>query len=121
MNRLSDLFMKKIKDTKGESLAETLVSLVIASMGMIILAGAIVAASRVNASVRTDQFEENEFEVSEYEGTITIQNESGAEVLINYPTEDASNYESSTEVMMYEVVDEDNEDEEEKYYYWNIK
>ncbi len=41
--------MKKIREKKGESIAETLVALMIVSMSLTILAGAIVSAARVNS------------------------------------------------------------------------
>lgn len=43
--------MKKLKRKNGETLAETLVSLVIISLALIMLPGAVVAAARVNAKV----------------------------------------------------------------------
>jgi hypothetical protein len=48
---------RKLKSKKGESLAETLVALLISTMALMILAGALVAASKVNYKVeKTDTF-----------------------------------------------------------------
>ena len=41
--------MKKLKRNNGETLAETLVSLVIIALALLMLPGAVVAAARVNA------------------------------------------------------------------------
>ena len=40
--------LRLLNNSKGESLGETLIALVIASLGMIILAGAITSAARAN-------------------------------------------------------------------------
>ena len=44
----------KLKSSRGESLGETLVSLLIASLAIVLLAGAIVTAGRINASLQND-------------------------------------------------------------------
>ena len=46
--------LKKLKSSRGESLGETLVSLLIASLAIVLLAGAIVTAGRINASLQND-------------------------------------------------------------------
>lgn len=43
---------KKKKSTSGETLAETLVSVVIISLALLMLPGAVVAAARVNATAK---------------------------------------------------------------------
>ncbi len=47
--------MKKLKKTRGESIAETLVALLIASLGLMILAGAITTAAKINADLKNDE------------------------------------------------------------------
>ncbi len=44
--------MKKMKQTSGETLAETLASVVIISLALLMLPGAVVAAARVNATAK---------------------------------------------------------------------
>ncbi len=46
--------LKKLNSSRGESLGETLVSLLIASLAIVLLAGAIVTAGRINASLQND-------------------------------------------------------------------
>ena len=45
------LFIKKLKEKNGESVAETLVAMLIAVLALMLLPGAIAAASRVNSKV----------------------------------------------------------------------
>lgn len=45
-------FMKKIRSKKGETIAETLVAMMIVAMSLTILAGAIVSAAKVNSKVK---------------------------------------------------------------------
>ncbi len=44
--------MKKLKKKNGETLAETLIALVITALALLMLPGAVVASSRVNASIK---------------------------------------------------------------------
>lgn len=46
------MIRKKLRSASGETLAETMVAMVIVVLGMMLLAGAIVAAAKVNASAR---------------------------------------------------------------------
>lgn len=49
--------MRKLRSQRGESIAETLFALLIAALGMILLAGALVAAARVNrAAEQADRY-----------------------------------------------------------------
>ncbi len=50
MIKLFNRIAEKIKDRSGESIAESLVSMLIVVLSFLMLAGAIVAAARVNAS-----------------------------------------------------------------------
>ena len=51
MNKVGN-FKKKIKNSRGESIAETLVAVLISAMAMTILAGAIGAAGKVGLAAR---------------------------------------------------------------------
>lgn len=44
----SRLFQKKLRSTSGESIAETLVTMIILSLAVLMLAGAVVTSARVN-------------------------------------------------------------------------
>ncbi len=46
--------MKKLKSRLGETIAETLITVLIAALGMMLLAGAIVTAARINASLTNE-------------------------------------------------------------------
>ena len=48
-------FMNKIKSPAGESIAETLIALLIVSCGFILLATAVVAAAKVNTSIENTE------------------------------------------------------------------
>ena len=43
-----NIFRRIIADSRGESLAETLIAMLISAMGMVVLAGALVSASKAN-------------------------------------------------------------------------
>ena len=47
--------MKKISSKKGESIAETLVAMMIVAMSLTILAGAIVTSARVNSKIKNQE------------------------------------------------------------------
>lgn len=51
-----DKISKKLKDTAGETIIETLVSLVIACLGLLLLPGAIVAAAKTNRAAEKYSF-----------------------------------------------------------------
>ena len=46
------MMKRKLKTSSGETLAETLVSVIIISLALLILPGAVVAAARVNATAK---------------------------------------------------------------------
>ena len=46
------MMLKRLKQNKGETLTETLASVVIISLALLMLPGAVVAAARVNASAK---------------------------------------------------------------------
>ncbi len=71
---------EKIKDRSGESIAETLVSMLIAVLAFMMLAGAITAAARVNAGTenhtmyvdQSDSDPDSNKEISGASVTITV-------------------------------------------------
>ena len=46
--------MKKIRSKKGESIAETMIAMLVVSMALTMLAGAIVTAARVNSREKNE-------------------------------------------------------------------
>ncbi len=50
--QMLDRFLKKIKKNNAETLTETLVALIITALALLMLPGAVVAAARVNATVK---------------------------------------------------------------------
>lgn len=47
--------MRKLRSRRGESIAETMIALFISTLAMVMLAGALVAAARVNAAARSKE------------------------------------------------------------------
>lgn len=100
MNRKRLLF-NKIKQKSGESLAETLISLVIVSMGMIIMAGAIIASARVGMKTNKEYLNsEGAPVIGSASGTVRLTNSSGTGITI-----------SGTQVHTYS-------ENGKNYYYW---
>ena len=64
--------LKKLKSSRGESLGETLVSLLIASLAIVLLAGAIVTAGRINASLQNDDVVFRRGTPTESVGSVTL-------------------------------------------------
>jgi len=64
--------LKKLKSSRGESLGETLVSLLIASLAIVLLAGAIVTAGRINASLQNDDVVFRRGTPAESVGSVTL-------------------------------------------------
>ncbi len=82
--------MKKILHNKGESLAETLVAILVMTMGLTILAGAIVTSARVNAKVKNQDeaivVSKNKNDASPVvsnRGSITVRILNGSESVIS--------------------------------------
>ena len=96
--------IKKIKKKKGESLVETLAALLIASMGLMILSGAIISASRVTQtekSIETVESPTIETDESPTERKVKLQSEEIAEYkVISYKSE-----EGNTQKYYYYAVD----------------
>lgn len=74
--------IKKIKSKKGETITETLVSMMIAALAMMILAGSIVSAAKVNKKIK---YLDTDFKVSEVAktSTVSINHEGGQKTTID--------------------------------------
>ena len=118
MGKILRSVFSKLNERKGETLAETLISLIIASMGMLILAGAIVASGKVNAGTRDDIFDKEEANISDASGiTIYIENEDkSVSMALDYPAGGALGY-GATDINVYEAERESGD----KYYYWSAE
>lgn len=118
MGKVIGSVFSKLNDRRGESLAETLIALIIASMGMMILAGAIVASGRANSVTKNDLFDKEEVSVSEAAGvTIYIENsDKSVSMELDYPAGGSLGY-GATDINVYEAERESGE----KYYYWSAE
>lgn len=85
-NRIK-IFRKKINSTSGETIAETLVTMIILSLAVLMLAGAVVTSARVNKKAdNTDTSFSTESEIVTLDNvTITDGSKAGtaAEILIS--------------------------------------
>lgn len=73
ISRFSILFRRKIKSKSGESIAETLVTMIILSLAVLMLAGAVVTSARVNKQAdNTDTAFSVKDGVTKTSGTVTI-------------------------------------------------
>ena len=86
---------KKLRDSSGESLVETLVSMLIVVLAFTMLSGAIVAAARVNAGAEKQTLYLNEAETSDNQDT-------GIPVTIKIPGSDIT---TGKTVRTYEMKD----------------
>ena len=95
--------MNKLRRKKGETLVETLLSLIIASLAFLILPGAIISAARVNKTIGDISLyggdvagsEDSEVSAMAPIGTITVDF-GGSEIKLNvksYGSEDLGMYE----------------------------
>ena len=118
MGKVIGSVFSKLNDRRGESLAETLIALIIASMGMMILAGAIVASGRVNSVTKNDLFDKEEVSVSEAAGvTIYIENsDKSVSMELDHAAGGSLGY-GVTDINVYEAERESGE----KYYYWSAE
>ena len=99
------MMKKKLKSMSGETLTETLVAVVMVSLALIMLPGAVVAAARVNAAAKKQViFMENraEADAGECNIKITVDGQTG-EVLLQdvkvkrFGTEETGLYEVGLE------------------------
>ena len=77
--------IQKLRERAGETIVETLVSMLIVVMSFTMLAGAIVAAARVNAGAANQTLYLNEADTANITeaGTVVIKDASGNE-LVNF-------------------------------------
>lgn len=101
---------EKIKNRKGESLAETLISLTIAAVAMTILAGALVSAANTSIKAKKNStFMSSDNAATASSLDIILKASDGASVSLSSL--------SNTEIQGYEVKYQAG-DEEKSYYYW---
>lgn len=99
------MMKKRLKSTSGETLTETLVAVVMVSLALIMLPGAVVAAARVNAAAKKQViFMENraEADAGECNIKITVDGQTGEVLLQNvkvkrFGTEETGLYEVGLE------------------------
>lgn len=97
---IPSLFQKKIHSTSGETIAETLVTMIILSLAVLMLAGAVVTSARINSKAdNTDTAFTAAATTSPSEGYINFTYESGSEKIyipINY-------YKTGNDYIYYEA------------------
>lgn len=91
----------RLKDTSGETIVETLVTMIILSLAVIMLSGAVVTSARVNAKAdNTDTaFHVEEGQLTQESGVMTITDGSGA---TNAATLDVNVYKTENDYIYYE-------------------
>ncbi len=77
--------MKKLKNRLGESLAETLIAVLIASLAMMLLAGAITTAARMNTALRNEDVAFKKAQTPE-SGTVGVSLDGGSSVSVGVRT-----------------------------------
>lgn len=89
MIKIIKFFQKKISNTAGETIAETLVTMIILSMAVLMLAGAVVTSARVNKQAdNTDTaFSTQNENISDKNVEITDSTKSGTDATIRITTE----------------------------------
>ena len=97
----------RLKDTSGETIVETLVTMVILSLAVIMLSGAVVTSARVNAKAdNTDTaFYVDEGQLTQESGVMTITDGSGA---ANAATLDVKVYKTENGYIYYEPQNRNN-------------
>lgn len=75
---LKGCLLKKLKNSNGESISETLVALLISSLALVMLAGAMTAALRVVTTGREkiDAYYESSESTTSGSGSVTLKDES---------------------------------------------
>ena len=83
--------MKKIKAKKGESIAETLVAVLIMALAFLILVGAVMTAGRINARIKNGEVQFSTAGETETLSDVTL----GAKTISvkHHPKSEESNYE----------------------------
>lgn len=109
-----DMIERKLKDTSGETLIETLVALAIACLGLLLLPGAIAASARTNQAAEKYSFyapkgESGEGQSSETtvtDGTVNIE---GVSVNVKINTTTRGTGENQTTFYSYSLPEETTE------------
>ena len=87
---------KKLKSNAGESLAETIVAMMIVTLAMLILAGALVSAAKINKKTRNmDTSFSTAVEMTVTDDTVEIVHGNGTNVAVavkSYTTNDKNKY-----------------------------
>ena len=91
--------MKKLKSRAGESLSETLIALLISSLAIMLLAGAIVAASKINARLKNEDVAFTKSQVPSA-GVVTLTMDNTAPVSVPVRV-----YETQNDYVYYEYAD----------------
>ena len=91
----------RLKDTSGETIVETLVTMIILSLAVIMLSGAVVTSARVNAKADNidTAFYVDEGQLTQESGVMTITDGSGA---ANAATLDVKVYKTENDYIYYE-------------------
>ena len=91
----------RLKDASGETIVETLVTMIILSLAVIMLSGAVVTSARVNAKAdNTDTaFHVDESQLTQESGVMIITDGSGA---ANAATLDVKVYKTENDYIYYE-------------------
>ena len=82
--------IKKLKSDKGETLVETLISMLIVVLSVTMLAGSIVTAARINQAAK------------DMNAPVQLDNASGTAAVVQLTHEGAAN--SEIDVVLYETV-----------------
>ena len=83
--------MKKLRSRRGESIAETLVAVLISAMAIMILAGAIITAARINTSLKNEDVAFRRAQTPT-PGTVTVTMDDGTPVSVPVKVYETSNH-----------------------------
>ena len=97
----------RLKDASGETIVETLVTMIILSLAVIMLSGAVVTSARVNAKADNADtaFHVDEGQLTQESGVMTITDGSGA---ANAATLDVKVYKTENGYIYYEPQNRNN-------------
>lgn len=105
--------MKRLKNKQGETIAETLVAIMIMAIAFVIMTGAVAAAARINERLKNDK---EAFQVSEDAGT---EQAFGISVYQKHSiTTDTGKPVSAGDVTANRYLRKVNIDEDSFYYYY---
>ena len=97
----------RLKDASGETIVETLVTMIILSLAVIMLSGAVVTSARVNAKADNADtaFHVDESQLTQESGVMIITDGSGA---ANAATLDVKVYKTENDYIYYEPQNRNN-------------